>query len=415
MMMALLLVAIGVVPLLWGCLVLLFLSLILLVAYLVRLGRRAAKPAPVPHPDPAVADHADSYGMTPVLAAELPSTFSGALDVLRSRTPGPDFRYTVPWFLLLGPTDAGKSSLISDSSLSHVLEEQVMLEHGGGFTWSFFGDGIVIEVGGWALSSTVEAVSAWRRLLRLFVNNRPARPLDGIVLAIPASDLAGPAVLSPSELVERGAIIQQRLKQITQTLSFQLPIYVVLTKCDAIPGFSEFTAELAPEELQQIFGWSRPQNDSVAFHSGWVDEAIDTMRISLERKQGQLFAINEADSGRGAMFFFPGALFGIAPGLRLLLERAMRGNAHTPAPLLRGIYCSGSTDIQRSVPKSLTTLVPVSVPTGIRRRDATENARTNYSWAANQIESWFQSDLQVAFTRDLFLKKSLRKKALPPL
>ncbi len=144
MIMALLLVAIGVVPLLWGCLVLLFLTLVLLVAYLVWLGRRAAKPTPAQHPDQVVSDHVDSYGMTPVLAAELPSTFSGALDVLRSRTPGPDFRYTVPWFLLLGPTDSGKSSLISDSALSYVVEEQVMLEHSAGFTWNIFGDGVVI-------------------------------------------------------------------------------------------------------------------------------------------------------------------------------------------------------------------------------------------------------------------------------
>ena len=409
MITAFFIVAPGAIALLWGCLVLLLLCLILLIVYLVWLARRAANPSPVSNPDPA-SPETDAANLT--LAAELPSTFSGALDVLRSHVPGPDFRYTLPWFLLLGPSGAGKSSLISDSTLSNVVEEQIRLEQSAGFTWSFFSNGIVIEVGGWALSSAVDAVSAWRRLLRLFLNNRPERPLDGILLAIPVSDLAGSEALSHSALISRGALIQQRLKQITQTLSFQLPIYVILTKCDTVPGFSQFTAELAPDEHQQIFGWSRPQNDSIAFHPGWVDQAIDSMRISLERKQGQLFALNEPDARRGAMFFFPGALYSIAPNLRLLLDRAMRGNDHTPPPLLRGIYCCGSTDIQPPRTKAIPPLVPVSVPVGIRGDEMTYAAPANYSWAANQIESWLQSDLQVAFTRDLFLKKIFAEKGL---
>jgi type VI secretion system protein ImpL len=399
----------GIITLLWGCLVLLLLCLIVLIVYLVWVARRAANPSPVSNPDPA-SPEADAAN--PTLAAELPSTFSGALDVLRSHVPGPDFRYTLPWFLLLGPAGAGKSSLISDSTLSNVVEEQIRLEQGAGFTWSFFSNGIVIEVGGWALSTAVDAVSAWRRLLRLFLNNRPARPLDGILLAIPVSDLTGPEALTHSALISRGTLIQQRLKQITQTLSFQLPIYVILTKCDSVPGFSQFTAELAPEEHQQIFGWSRPQNDSIAFHPAWVDQAIDSMRISLERKQGELFTLNEPDAGRGAMFFFPGALYSIAPNLRLLLDRAMRGNDHTPPPLLRGIYCCGSTDIQPPRTKAIPALVPVSVPIGIRRDDMTHAAPAGYSWAANQIESWLQSGLQIAFTSDLFLKKIFAEKGL---
>ena len=161
MIVAFFIVAPGVIALLWGCLALLLLCLILLIIYLVWLARRAANPSPASNPDPA---SPEINATNPALAAELPATFSGALDVLRSHVPGPDFRYTLPWFLLLGPAGAGKSSLISDSTLSNVVEEQIRLEQGTGFTWSFFSNGIVIEVGGWALSSAVDAVSAWRRL-----------------------------------------------------------------------------------------------------------------------------------------------------------------------------------------------------------------------------------------------------------
>lgn len=412
MMTAFILATPGVIPLLWGCLVLLLLFLLLLIIYIGWRARKAAAPRPALSAGPAASATADSDDVTPALASELPAAFSGAIDILRARAHGQDIRYTLPWFLLLGPTGAGKSSLISDSNLSNQVDEQIQLEHSAGFTWSFFDSGIVIDVGGWALSSGVESASAWRRLLRLFLNHRPARPLDGILLAIPASDLTGPKALSHAALVERGALIQQRLKQITQTLSFQLPIYIILTKCDAIPGFSEFTAELMPEELQQIFGWSKPQNDSIAFHPEWVDEAIDSMRVSLERKQGELFALNEPGPGRDAMFFFPGELFSLSPNLRLLLGRAMRGNDHTPPPLLRGIYCCGSMDFQPSASVAGPHLVPVSVPVGVHGRDTPNGQPANYSWAAHKIESWFQSDLQIAFVQDLFLKRIFVEKGI---
>jgi type VI secretion system protein ImpL len=349
---AAILLAIEVIPLLWACLIVLLIMLLLLIVFLLWKAKRAASPETSIKDDQKNTASSAKEGDSDIVVAELSGSFSGAMHTLRSRTPGRDFRYSVPWFLLLGLPDSGKSCLLSESSLAMSLEEQVEIENGTGIAWNFFGDGIVIDVGGWCFKADAATVGAWQRLLRLFINHRPERPLDGIILAIAATDLVGPTALSPTALIERGTLLQQRLRKLTQTIGFHLPIYVVVTKGDAIRGFSEFTSELDSDQLEQIFGWSTPYGDTHLFQPEWIDEAVDSIRITLERVQSSLFALNEPTPDRQLMFLFPGSFYSITPSLRLLLSRAMRSSGDTPAPMFRGLYFCGSTQQSiKPVPK----------------------------------------------------------------
>jgi len=398
---------IGTIPLLWACLAVLLVMLLLLIVFLLWQAKRTATPGDPAKDDIGKADNSARGGTATVAVAELSGSFSGAMHALRSRIPGRDFRYSVPWFLLLGLPNSGKSCLLSESSLAMSLEEQVEVENGVGIAWNFFGDGIVIDVGGWCFGTDAGTISAWRRLLRLFINHRPERPLDGIILTIAATDLVGPETLSPTALIERGTLLQQRLRKLTQTIGFHLPVYVVLTKCDAIRGFSEFTSELDSDQLEQIFGWSTPYGDSHLFRPEWIDEAIDSMRITLERVQSSLFAIHEPTLDRHSMFLFPGSFYSIAPSLRLLLSRAMRSSADTPAPMFRGLYCCGSTQSSiRPAPKKME-LVPVSQPTSNISHNFSlyDQENSGLFWVPNLLEPWLRSNLQIAFVHDLFFKK----------
>jgi type VI secretion system protein ImpL len=141
---------------------------------------------------------------------ELPMAFSGAIEAVRKRVPGRDFRYRLPWFLLLGRPSAGKTTLLSESGLASALEEQIEIQRTTGISWNFFSDGVVIDVGGWCFGSSPDAVSAWRRLLALFVNHRPEKPLDGVVVALPASDFVGSDALSPTELLHSDQVRRYR-------------------------------------------------------------------------------------------------------------------------------------------------------------------------------------------------------------
>jgi type VI secretion system protein ImpL len=387
--------------LLWIVLIVVFLLLLGLIAYLLWRNKHPAKVAET-KPDEEPLNGSASADL-----AEMSGSFRVALSTIRSRVEGRDFRYRVPWFLLVGPEGSGKSSLLSESSLSSSLEEQVGLQHAMGLAWNFFGEGVVIEIGGWCLNNGGATAALWRRLLRLFVKHRPERPLDGILLTLSAADLFGPKALSPAELVQRGTLIGERLRQLTQALGFHLPIYLILTQCDALTGFAEFSNELQPEELEQIFGWSNPFDDHLQFQPEWVDQAINTMRVTVERVQTRLYAMYDPSSTREAMFLFPGALHALMQPLRLLLSRAMRGGVDTPAPLLRGIYCCGSTDIGRTRTEREPALVPVARPdygqipvTDLQHRQEAQGWLTDAA-----LEPWLRTRLQIGFTHDLFFRK----------
>jgi type VI secretion system protein ImpL len=411
---AAILLAIEVIPLLWACLIVLLIMLLLLIVFLLWKAKRAASPEHSINDDQKETDSSAKEGDSNIVVAELSGSFSGAMRTLRSRIPGRDFRYSVPWFLLLGLPDSGKSSLLSESSLAMSLEEQVEVENGTGIAWNFFGDGIVIDVGGWCFKTDAATVGAWRRLLRLFINHRPERPLDGIILAIAATDLVGPTALSPTALIERGTLLQQRLRKLTQTIGFHLPIYVVVTKGDAIRGFSEFTSELDSDQLEQIFGWSTPYGDTHLFQPEWIDEAVDSIRITLERVQSRLFALHEPTPDRQLMFLFPGSFYSITPSLRLLLSRTMRSSGDTPAPMFRGLYFCGSTQQSiKPVPKKME-LVPVSQPVRGTSHDFSRYDQENsgLSWVPNLLEPWLRSNLRIAFVHDVFFRKVFPERGL---
>ena len=403
-----------VLPLLWISLAILLVALALLVFLLLHQAKRASKDKK----DVQQMRRLRSTGSEPedneyLPASELPAVFSNAMDILRTRVPGRDFRYRLPWFLLLGRPGAGKSTMFSESGLASALEEQVEIRQGKGISWNFFANGVVIDVGGWCFGSHPEAMSSWRRLLWLLVNHRPERALDGLVIALPASDFVGPAALSSTSLLEHAATLHQRLRQITHRIGFRLPIYCVLTKCDAIDGFNEFASELGSEEVEQIFGWSNHHGRDLEFEPEWVDEALNSMRVTLERTQSRLFAMHDYSEKRGPMFLFPGDLHAVIPGLRLFLSRVLRSTGDAPAPLFRGIYCCGSIGGIPWEDSGVTSLVPVSTP--IAQSPTSVPAFLQdfaASWIAQPLSQRFRSGPQIAFVNDLFLKKIFVEKGL---
>src|SRR5262245_17050326 len=60
--------------------------------------------------------------LLPPIVRHLKPAFQEAVDRLRKTVRGIDFRYGVPWYLLIGPADSGKTTLVSRAPRSSVLE-----------------------------------------------------------------------------------------------------------------------------------------------------------------------------------------------------------------------------------------------------------------------------------------------------
>jgi type VI secretion system protein ImpL len=179
----------------------------------------------------------------------------------------------LPWYLLIGPQNAGKTSLLANSSVNFILQRQFPnqnpknLETSENCNWWVTRDASIIDVPGkyfsaFELSKNTQTKSTpypilWRFFLRLVKKYRGKDGIDGIVIAFPLPELM--AQDDPKKYQGMARNLFQRLHELQKVFPKRLPYYLLITKCDLLPGFSEYFAELGNDETSQAWGVMLPE------------------------------------------------------------------------------------------------------------------------------------------------------------
>ena len=218
--------------------------------------------------------------------------------------------------------------------------------------------------------------AAWKSFLRLAARFRPRQPLNGIVLTIAATELLAASEDAEHPLrLARIAELSQRLDDVQHLLGLSLPVYVLVTKCDAVTGFDSYSRSLFEESAtsraasngnstvelsDNLFGWSNPYLLDSTFTPVWVDEAFDATIEVLLRRQLEMLAESKTAAAADGVFLFPFELQHLRAPLRLLLDRVFRTTAYHSSHLLRGIYFCGREAPDHSQPEPAASLVASS-------------------------------------------------------
>ena len=104
----------------------------------------------------------------------------------------------MPMYLVLGPTAAGKTTLIQESGPPSALTDSGRKMRGvrgaGGarsFQWFFTEQAILLDMSGKALKmSEFDDNEDWVQFLGSLRKMRPERPINGVVVAVPVSRFA---------------------------------------------------------------------------------------------------------------------------------------------------------------------------------------------------------------------------------
>ena len=257
-------------------------------------------------------------------------------------------RYQVPWLLILGEAGAGKTSLIH--SVDAMEPEHRAAPHVGrpiaGLNWVALNAGLVIDPSGsiCAAPEGSREEKTWLNALKEIVQLRPERPVDGIVLAISARTLLEP--MAQVTQAAQGAFHQ--LEVVQQQFEFLLPVYVVVTQCDVIEGFTPFWGRVVGS-TQDIVGWSAPASADSQTPQEWVGQAFAYLSDRLKSIQLAVAGDSEPIPDVDRFFLFPRHLRGLDDALTQWLAVAFRSSPWTAGHLFRGLYFTGSREANGDV------------------------------------------------------------------
>ena len=311
----------------------------------------------------------DQKNQSSYLTQSMLSSFKEAHKALQNFFPGFNARYSTPVFLLLGPSGAGKTSIIEKAGLAKKLGDSSITNP---INWTIFDRAAVVDVRGdiaFNQANLKSSNKSWHTLLNLFQRFRPRRPVDGLIITIPADIISSRQSSSREKIGELAETLHRRIGEAQTYLGMSLPIYIIITKSDHLAGFSEMTGLLSEDELAEAFGWSSPYTPGSAYSPRWWDEACAAIvEKSQETVTESLTVSGGQDDWRARAILFPTSIEQISENLSSFLNTVFRISNFNQSTSLRGIYFTGElTDTSSAIRTDVTVGTSVSELTKFSR------------------------------------------------
>ncbi len=295
--------------------------------------------------------------------AAIQQRFSGALDKMRSTKMGKDkaFVYQLPWYIIIGPPGAGKTTALVNSGLNFPVSDDAAgkpIQGVGGTRncdWWFTDQAILIDTAGRYTtqdSSQQADAKAWSGFLDILKKHRPRQPLTGILVAISITDLLGG---DESAALAHAKAVRGRINELHSRFGMRLPVYVLLTKLDLLAGFAEFFDDMDAADREQVWGTTftlQESRNTSGVTKKFEDEFIGLVERLNERLYDRMHI--EQDMERRALIFgFPQQFASLRGPLVTLINQLGKESKFDSTPLVRGVYFTSATQLGRPIDRLL--------------------------------------------------------------
>ena len=205
---------------------------------------------------------------------------------------------------------------------------------------------VIVEAG----SAVRNSPALWSKLIR---KTRPKAyrsamgtqaPVRAAVVCISCELFLG---ASASDAVLAAArSTNQMLRDLAQHLGTEVPVYVIFTKLDRVPAFSEYVRNLTTEEASQPFGMAFARNET---SSGLyaekamaeVTSTLDRLTFSLGEYRLEMLGRESDQRNVDPVYEFPREVKKLRNNLASYLVELARPSHLNANPYLRGFYFTG--------------------------------------------------------------------------
>ncbi|HVZ09628.1 type VI secretion system membrane subunit TssM [Rhodopila sp.] len=282
-------------------------------------------------------------------AAAMREKLAKALELLKHARHTRGYLYEQPWYVIIGPSGAGKTTALLNAGLRFPLASEMGPDAVAGVAgtrlceWWFTDEAVLIDTSGRYTTQDSDAAvdrTGWETFLDLLKRTRPRQPLNGVLVAIGIDTVA---MAPEAERIANARAIRRRIKELESRCGLRLPVYLLFTKADRIAGFTEFFSDLTPERRAQVWGVTFP---IAAGEAGTASLFPAELKALVERLDSQLLDRLQEERGaeqRVMIGGFPAQLASLEQPLAAFVQEAFGGSRLDAAPMLRGVYFTSGT------------------------------------------------------------------------
>lgn len=265
---------------------------------------------------------------------------------------GQQFLYQLPWYIIIGPPGTGKTTLLQTSDLKFPLSnngKDAFRGVGGvggtrNCNWWFANEAVLLDTAGrYTSQDSHEKVdqTAWLGFLDLLKKYRPRRPINGAIIAISIKDLLEQ---DKAKQQQEAIKIRKRIQELHERFNMRFPVYVLLTKCDLLAGFTEYFDEIDRDKRDQVWGMTFKLDEKNAANT--VDQFTTEFELLEQCLQNQLLDKLERERGRerrNYIYTFPQQFSSLRDLIYPFLKEIFQSTRWEHAVMLRGIYFTSAT------------------------------------------------------------------------
>ena len=251
--------------------------------------------------------------------------------------------YALPWYMIIGPSAAGKSTLLRNSGLHfpYSHSDDIDIKGVGGTRncdWWFSDQAVILDTAG-RYTTQENDKNEWFEFLALLKKHRRKMPINGIIVAISLSELL---TADDAGLDWHVKVVRDRINELTTQLGFVFPLYIVFTKCDLLNGFESFFGDLNENVRSQAWG-SFLEIKPGENPGDVVDRKLGELYVRLCEWRIRKIHMQRKLQVKAQIYDFPAQFQAAAMRLLEFINLLFKDNPYQETPNFRGVYFTSGT------------------------------------------------------------------------